>query len=104
MMKDRIKQLEKFIVDDPADPFNHYALALEYSNTDEQKAIFIFQHLIASASDYLPAYYQLAKLYERTGQKDNAIKTFNAGISIAKMQKDIKTLRELSSALDELQM
>jgi tetratricopeptide (TPR) repeat protein len=101
-MTDRIKQLEQFIADDPTDPFNHYALALEYSNTDKQKALSIFQQLVIESRDYLPVYYQLAKLYERMGQKDNAIKTFNAGITLAKMQKDIKTLRELSSALDEL--
>jgi Tfp pilus assembly protein PilF len=102
-MTDRIKQLQKFIEEDPTDPFNHYALALEYSNIDQQKALSMFEKLVAASKNYLPAYYQLAKLYEIMGQKDNAKKTFGAGIAIAKSQSDMKTLRELNSALAELE-
>lgn len=101
-MSDRIKQLEQFIVEDPSDPFNYYALGLEYANIDEYKALDIFKHLVQKHKDYLPVYYQLAKLYERLGQKDHAIDAFIEGIAIAKQQTDLKTLRELNAGLEEL--
>lgn len=101
-MSDRIKQLEYFITEDPDDPFNYYALGLEYMNVDEHKALDIFKLLLKDHKDYVPTYYQLAKLYERLRQKENAIHAFNEGILIAKNQNDLKTLRELRAGLQEL--
>jgi len=101
-MSARIRQLEQFIVEDPADPFNHYALGLEYANIDTHRALQIFEHLIDNHREYLPVYYQLAKLYERLGQIKNASDTFTNGIAIAKQQMDLKTLRELNAGLEEL--
>lgn len=102
IMTERIKQLEQFIEEDPSDPFNYYALALEYSNLHEHKALSIFEQLAKEKKDYLPVYYQLAKLYAQMGRRDNAVQTFNAGITVAKNQNDTKTLRELRAALEEL--
>ena len=102
-MSERIKQLEQFIVDDPDDPFNYYALALEYAKEDEHKARATFIYLVSEHQNYLPSYYQLAKLYDRLGQKENATDIFEKGIQIAKSQNDLKTLRELRSALEELE-
>ena len=102
-MFERIKQLEQFITDDPADPFNYYALALEHAKVDEQKALHTFTYLITNHKDYLPTYYQLAKFYESMGRKENAAIIFREGIKIATQQNDLKTLRELRSALQELQ-
>jgi hypothetical protein len=102
-MSERIKQLEQFIVDDPADPFNYYALALEHAKVDGHKALPKFMYLITNHKDYLPTYYQLAKLYETLGQKENSAIIFREGIKIATLQKDLKTLRELRSALQELE-
>lgn len=101
-MSPRIDQLIQFIKDDPDDPFNHYALALEYSKTNETRAIEIFQNLLKNHPQYIPVYYQLAQLYARDGQKEKAIQTFNTGIAIAREQHDLKTLRELNAALEEL--
>jgi Tfp pilus assembly protein PilF len=101
-MSDRVEQLKQFIREDPADPFNYYALALEYAKTDESKALEILNDLIQRHKDYVPSDYQLAKLYERVGQKKSAIETFLNGIEIARQQNDLKTLRELDAALQEL--
>jgi tetratricopeptide (TPR) repeat protein len=101
-MSPRIDQLIQFIKDDPDDPFNHYALALEYCKTDETRAMDIFENLLRNHGEYIPVYYQLAQLYTRVGRKEKAIQTFNAGIAIAKEQQDHKTLRELNTALEEL--
>lgn len=101
-MSPRVEQLIQFVKDDPEDPFNHYALALEYCKTDEMHALKIFETLIKNHRQYIPTYYQLAKLYDHTGQKEKAIQTFNDGIAIAREQRDLKTLRELTAALEEL--
>jgi lipoprotein NlpI len=102
-MSERIKQLEQFITDDPADPFNYYALALEHAKIDEHKALHTFTYLITNYKDYLPTYYQLAKLYEGLGQKENSAVIFREGVKIATLQNDLKTLRELRAALQELE-
>jgi tetratricopeptide (TPR) repeat protein len=101
-MLDRIKLLEGFIQEDPSDPFNYYALGLEYAKKDEQKALDIFVQLIRDHSDYLPTYYQLAKLYEQAGRMESALTTYNEGILIAKQQKDFKTQQELVAGLEQL--
>jgi tetratricopeptide (TPR) repeat protein len=98
----RIEQLIQFIKDDPDDPFNHYALALEYCKSDEKLALEIFEDVVRNHGQYVPVYYQLARLYARVGQKEKAIQTFNDGIAIARDQRDLKTLRELNAALEEL--
>src|SRR5687768_13563183 len=101
-MLDRIKLLEGFIKEDPSDPFNYYALGLEYAKKDENKALEIFKQLITDRGDYLPTYYQLAKLYEHAGQKESALITYHEGILIAKQQKDFKTQQELAAGLEQL--
>lgn len=101
-MSERIQQLIQFIAEDPGDPFNHYALALEYGKVDERKALEILQDLLKRHKEYIPLYYQLAKLYDKFGQKEKAIQTFKEGMVIAREQNDIKTFRELSAGLDEL--
>jgi tetratricopeptide (TPR) repeat protein len=101
-MSPRIDQLIQFIKDDPDDPFNHYALALEYCKMDEKHAMEIFENLLKNHPQYIPVYYQLAQLYARIGQKEKAIQTFNVGIAIAREHQDYKTLRELNTAVEEL--
>ena len=101
-MLDRIKLLEQFIKEDPSDPFNYYALALEYAKIHEEKALDIFIQLITDHRDYLPTYYQLAKLYEQLGRKESALNAYNEGILIARQQKDFKTQQELAAGLEQL--
>lgn len=102
-MSERIELLKKFMEEDSADPFIHYALALEYAKADQQQAIDMFELMLHTHRNYLPIYYQLAKLYEMRGQKENAVRTFDAGIILAKNQNDLKTLRELKAALEEIE-
>jgi uncharacterized protein HemY len=101
-MSDRIKQLKQFITEEPDDPFNHYALGLELLHVDQYQALDIFLQLSKTKKDYLPTYYQLGKLYEQLGKKEEAIQVVNVGIIVARQQQDLKTLRELNSVLEEL--
>jgi tetratricopeptide (TPR) repeat protein len=101
-MTSRIEQLEKFVKEDPADPFNTYALALEYTKVDKARATELFNGLIRDHSEYLPAYYHLAKLYENLEENDKALMVFDRGIELATKQNDQKTLHELMGAKQEL--
>ena len=102
-MEDRIEILKQFIIEDPNDPFNHYALGLEYLQRDEVKAADIFERLLQQHGDYIPVYYQLAKLYAGMGSIERAVQIFNEGIKAAEAAKDFKTLRELRAGLEELE-
>ncbi|HYG20351.1 MAG TPA: tetratricopeptide repeat protein [Ohtaekwangia sp.] len=98
----RLRELQKFLDEDPHDPFNRYALALEYQKTDTAKAIELFEQLVREHGDYLPVYYAFGKLSDATGDRQKAIDVFKRGIEKARDQQQHKTLRELQSALDEL--
>jgi tetratricopeptide (TPR) repeat protein len=101
-MASRIQQLEGFVKEDPDDPFNLYALALEYSKSDVRKAIEIFNQLLNEHADYVPTYYHLGKLYVDISENEKALAVFDAGIKAATDEKNNKALRELQSAREEL--
>ncbi|HEX8041111.1 MAG TPA: tetratricopeptide repeat protein [Chryseosolibacter sp.] len=102
MPPDRIILLEKFYQEDPDDPFNLYALALEYLKYDPAKAVTLFTRLLKEHEGYLPTYYHAARLFQETGEKEKAIAVYERGMALAKELNDNKTLRELRSAYDEL--
>ena len=96
-----MEQLLEFYQEQPDDPFNIYALALEYLKTDEGKARHFFELLLSRHEDYIPTYYHAAKLYADLGDRERAIATFEKGISQATKFNDSKAARELKSAYDE---
>jgi Tfp pilus assembly protein PilF len=102
MSSERLKQLHKFYEEDPSDPFNVYALALEYLHADIAKAEQFFEILLKEHKDYLPTYYHAARLFQDKGEKEKAISVYENGISLARTCGDRKALRELQSAYDEL--
>jgi tetratricopeptide (TPR) repeat protein len=93
-----LEQLARIAQEDPDDPFNHYALALEYMKTDVQRARAIFEQLIDKYGNYVPTYYQLGQLYAELGLSEQAISTFEKGIGVARETGDLKTMRELDGA------
>ena len=98
----RIEQLQQFYEDDPADPFNLYALALEYLKFDQEKSAVFFEKLLQEHKEYLPTYYHAAKFFQEHGQREKAADIFETGIELAKKKNDSKALRELRSAYDEM--
>ena len=98
----RLEQLRQFAEDDPNDPFNLYALALEYLKSDNSEAGKLFDQLLLEHELYLPTYYQAAILQERTGNRALALQLLEKGIGIAKQQNEIKNQRELQGVYDEL--
>src|SRR6185369_7176875 len=103
MNSDRIKMLEQFVAEDPTDPFNHYALALEFAKSDKQKASEIFDKLILTNPDYVPAYYQAALLYLELNLNNEATIIIENGIVQAKKQNNLKAANELRALLDEIE-
>ncbi len=103
MKEARLLQLLAFYREDPNDPFNAYALAIEYLNHDPSRSKELFELLLKDHADYLPTYYHAAQLFLQLGQEDQALKVLETGMEVAKRQNDTKTLRELRSVYDELQ-
>jgi tetratricopeptide (TPR) repeat protein len=97
----RIKMLEQFIAEDPNDPFNYYALALELVKTDKARAKEIFDHLISSHPAYVPSYYQAALLYLELSLTEEATRIIEKGIVKAMEQSNTKAASELHSLLNE---
>ena len=101
-MSARLDQLLLYYKEDPNDPFNLYALALEYQKFDRLKAKEYFDLLLSEHEDYVATYYHAAKLYVDLEQKDKAIALYEKGIFVAKKLQDAKAARELQSAYQEL--
>jgi tetratricopeptide (TPR) repeat protein len=96
---DRLKHLQEFYEEDPDDPFTRFALAQEHlKRGSARKALTFFEELVETDPEYVGTYYHLGKLYERLGRTDDAIKTYDAGIAVARDQRDQKNLSELQDA------
>lgn len=99
----RLEQLTIMLKENPEDVFLNYAIAMEHmSSGNNSDAIQKLQFVMALDRNYLPLYYQLAKLYELVGETDKAIETYENGMVIAGENDDRKTYGELRSALEEL--
>ncbi len=96
----RIQQLLEFLEEEPANPFNLYALALEYQNFDPEKAEYYFHRLLGVHTDYLPTYYHAAAFFAHHHQEDldKAKEIFEAGIALAKKLQNHHALKELQNA------
>lgn len=106
MQAERIKFLLEQIASDPEEPFNYYALAIEYKDNQQDKALEYFKKLLKEFPEYLPTYYHAAALYFERNQNNEAENTYLLGIKLAEKLNKEKALRELKSAyqmfLDEI--
>ena len=98
---DRLSQLKRFAAEDPDDPFNRYALALEFLKSDRAIAIELFDQLIRAHPEYLPTYYPFAHLLIEQKKTEKAEQIFLAGIEQAKAAGEEKTMKELKSAYQD---
>ncbi len=98
MNQDRIKQLEKFKVESPDDPFILYALATEYKEELPTKAKALFDELLSKHSDYIGTYYHAAALYTEHFDRDVAEVIYQKGIKKAQELGEAHALKELNNA------
>ena len=100
---DRVEKIKEMLLENPKDSFLNHALALEYiklgNDGDARK---LFEFILVNEPGYIGSYYHLAKLLERTGKTDDAIKVYEKGMDEAKKAGDNHSLSELKSAFEEL--
>lgn len=99
----RIELLEKFLLEDPTDPFPIYALALEYQVAEPSKARQLFEKLLSVHPDYLPTYYMAGNFFLELGEVERGIDVLQSGLSLARKQNEWAAVRELQSALFNLE-
>lgn len=101
-----LSNLLAFYEEDPADPFNVYALATEYSKSDPARAERFFNILLEQHPDYLPTYYHAGAFFAAMEKFEKAEEIYQKGVELALTQGNSKAHRELLSAfnnfLDEL--
>ena len=90
--------LEQYVREDPNDPFNHYALAMEYYEEKPDEALSLLQELLSTHPKYLPTYFKAAHLLWDFENWDEADQVFQQGINLAKQQNDEKAEKELNAA------
>jgi len=94
----RIDQLLKFVEEEPDNPFNLYALALEYQNFDSNKAAYYYDQLLKEHESYIPTYYHAAAFYTEQRSLERAKQIFEKGIALSKEQNKAHALKELQNA------
>lgn len=100
---DRVEKIKAMLTENSSDSFLKHALALEYiklGNDDEARKL--FESVLENEPGYIGSYYHLAKLLERIGETNNAIKVYEKGMEVAKTAGDNHSLSELRSAFEEL--
>jgi len=99
----RIDKIKEMLLNSPADSFLQHALALEYIKLGmEADARKLFETILEREPGYVGSYYHLAKLLERTGETDAAMKVYEKGMEETKKAGDNHAFGELRSAYEEL--
>jgi Tfp pilus assembly protein PilF len=100
---DRIEKLKEFLEKDPNDAFVKHALALEYVKLgDEAAARRLWEEVLERDPAYVGSYYHLAKLLERVGEKEEAIRWYEQGMQAARTAGETKAYNELLAAYEDL--
>jgi hypothetical protein len=95
---ERIKLLKDYCAEEPQNPFNYYALALEYREFDKTEAAHLFDFVVVNFPNYLPVYFPAAQFFFETEELKKAKNLFEAGIELAHALQDEKAKKELSNA------
>ena len=104
MNYDRLNFLHKQLEEQGDDPFLLYGIAMEYINTDTQKALEWLDRTRLSFPDYLPTYYKLASVLDGMDKPERALEILEEGIELAKGGSNEKTLAELEQYARNLRM
>ncbi len=94
----RIEVLKEYAEEEPENPFNWYALALEYQNIDYKVANDLYLKLLKDYNSYLPTYFHAASFFAEKGEIDFAKTIYENGIDLAKTQNNSHALKELNNS------
>lgn len=100
----RIAHLLQFVKEDPEDPFNYYALALEYVSVDKSHATYYFDKLLGDFPDYLPTYFHAAAFFINNETPDKVRQIYEKGIELSIRQKNGHAKKELENAFFNFQL
>ena len=96
----RIAQLEDLHAADPDDPFLTYALAQEYVKADRTlEGLMMFEHLVNAHPDYVPTYYHYASVLYGLGNRNEAIRLIEKGITTGTAAGDHHAVSEMKGLL-----
>jgi len=102
-MSDRLSSLLKMLEQDPDDSFLSYGIALEHISADNyREAEKYLSSIIKKDPDYIPAYMQLAQVYENLNLIEKAKNIYRDGIEIAQNNNDSHAAKEMEDFLNEL--
>ena len=100
---ERIEKLKEYLKVNGKDSFLQHALALEYIKIgNEKEAENLFKEILHREPTYVGTYYHLAKLLERIGNTDEAIKVYEKGMAETKKAGDNHAYNELQGAYEDL--
>jgi len=99
----RLQELLQMLENEPDDAFLIYAVAMEYRKSEPAKALQILERLAATQPDYTATYYHLAEMYRQAGRNNEAIATYEKGITICQKMQDRHALNELQRAYRQWQ-
>jgi tetratricopeptide (TPR) repeat protein len=103
-MSSRIEQLREMLLEDPNDPFLHYAIGLELvGKKNYQEAMSAFQTVITLDENYVAAYYQLGIIFIEIDIVDVARTYIEKGIEKAVAKKDFRSKGELEELLEGIE-
>lgn len=96
----RLQALKNFCAEEPENPFNWYALALEYQSIDPAQTENLYNQLLKDHKSYLPTYFPAAHFFAERNNLEKAQQIFENGIELAKTLNEQKAEKELSSAFE----
>ena len=95
---ERIELLKGYCKEEPGNPFNFYALALEYRESEKSEAAKLFNYVLDNFPNYLPVFFPAAHFFFEEADLKKAKILFESGIALAHLLKDEKAKKELSNA------
>jgi Tfp pilus assembly protein PilF len=103
MESNRLEKLLELQTLYPDDLFNKYAVAMEYLGLQKTSmAKEVFEEVLKSDKNYVPAYYQLGMILMNEGNEAKALELFENGLVQSKLKNDSRSIREFQAAIDEL--